>query len=207
MKPKGSLIFGVGKLDVHPVFVGGKKIRAFRVWHGMLKRCYGKGSSYRPSYDGCVVDEEWHLFSAFKNFYDENYLPGFELDKDLLFPGNKVYSGKTCIFIPQALNSFVTSGDAMRGDYPIGVCLKKGSTKFQAGIKVNGKNKHLGMFHDPYLAHLAWFNEKMSLARGYKSLCDQLHPFLYSGLIKKIESLKVSQQACQNQNAPLRGKY
>jgi hypothetical protein len=83
MKPKGSLIFGVGKLDVHPVFVGGKKIRAFRVWHGMLKRCYGKGSSYRPSYDGCVVDEEWHLFSAFKKFYDAKYLPGCELDKDL----------------------------------------------------------------------------------------------------------------------------
>jgi hypothetical protein len=45
------------------------------------------------------------------------------------------------------------------GDYPIGVCLKK-AQQIQADIKVNGKNKHLGMFEDPYLAHLAWFNEK-----------------------------------------------
>jgi len=198
MKSNESLIFGVGKLDVHPVFVDGKKIRAYRVWHGMLKRCYGEGVCYRPSYEGCVVDEEWHLFSEFKKFYDAKYIPGCELDKDLIFPGNKVYSSKTCIFIPQALNSFVTSRGARRGDYPIGVCLKKGSTKFQADIKVNGKNKHLGMFEDPYLAHLAWFNEKMSLAHGYKSLCDQLHPQLHRGLIKKIESLKVSQPRCQN---------
>lgn len=75
MKSNESLIFGVGKLDVHPVFVDGKKIRAYRVWHGMLKRCYGEGVCYRPSYEGCVVDEEWHLFSEFKKFYDAKYIP------------------------------------------------------------------------------------------------------------------------------------
>ena len=63
--------------------------------HGMLKRCYGEGVCYRPSYEGCVVDEEWHLFSEFKKFYDAKYIPGCELDKDLIFPGNKVYSSKT----------------------------------------------------------------------------------------------------------------
>ncbi len=187
---KPRLVFGVGKLDVHPVFIDGKKIRAYRVWFGMLKRCYGKGSAYRAAYDGCVVDEEWRLFSNFKKFYDDNYQPGFELDKDLLSPGNKIYSSKNCVFIPQALNSFVTSRDSRRGDYPIGVCLRKGSRKFQADIKVNGKNKHLGLFDDPFVAHLAWYEEKIKLAHGFKSLCDQINPRLYNGLINKIEGLK-----------------
>ena len=56
---------------------------------------------------------------------DENYyeIPGeiMCLDKDILCKGNKVYSRKTCIFVPQRINSLFVKCDKSRGKNPIGV--------------------------------------------------------------------------------------
>lgn len=191
---KERLVFGVGRLDVHPVIINGVRTRAYRVWFSMLKRCYGKGSSYRRDYEGCSVDPHWHKFSNFKDFYDKFYFEGAELDKDLLILGNKVYSKEKCVFIPQWLNTFITIRTDKASPYPIGVTAASKSKKYQAAIKFNGENRHLGLFSDPYDAHLAWYKAKMDIAYGYKSICDSLHPELYNGLIIKIKSLKLIHQ-------------
>lgn len=189
-------VFGVGNLDVHPVIINGVRTRAYRVWFSMLKRCYGKGTSYRPDYEGCTVDLHWHTFSNFKYFYDKFYFDGAELDKDLLFLGNKVYSKERCVFIPQWLNTFITVRTNKASPYPIGVSAASKSNKFQAAIKCNGENKHLGLFSSPYDAHLAWYDAKLKIAYGYKEICDFLHPDLHSGVIKKLESLKADPNCC-----------
>lgn len=46
---------------------------------------------------------------------------GKHLDKDILCPGNKVYSPETCVFIDHAINSFVIECNSTRGKWPIGV--------------------------------------------------------------------------------------
>ena len=43
-----------------------------------------------------------------------------ELDKDILFKHNKIYSPKTCVFVPQAINKLFVKRDNDRGDSPIG---------------------------------------------------------------------------------------
>ena len=43
-----------------------------------------------------------------------------ELDKDILYKGNKVYSRETCIFVPQRINSLFTKCNKSRGNSPIG---------------------------------------------------------------------------------------
>ena len=49
----------------------------------------------------------------------------FQLDKDLLVKGNKVYNESTCVFLPKEINSVLTKSTASRGDYLIGVCWSK----------------------------------------------------------------------------------
>ena len=44
-----------------------------------------------------------------------------ELDKDILYKGNKIYSRDTCIFVPKRINSLFTKRDNARGKDPIGV--------------------------------------------------------------------------------------
>lgn len=100
-KPK--LVQGIGINDVnYPVqiyeSVNGVNRRVwicpvYRVWVNMLKRCYGSNDTdYYFSYHGCTVTLEWHVFSQFRAWVVRQDYEAKELDKDILFPGNKVYS-------------------------------------------------------------------------------------------------------------------
>tara|TARA_R110000744_G_scaffold79876_1_gene156769 strand:- start:241 stop:735 length:495 start_codon:yes stop_codon:yes gene_type:complete len=44
--------------------------------------------------------------------------------------------------------------------WPLGVCYYKATKKFKAQIRVNGKQKNLGLFHAPELAGYAYLNAK-----------------------------------------------
>jgi hypothetical protein len=77
----------------------------YQKWVNMIKRCYcEKAVSKNKTYDGCTVCDEWLLFSNFSAWYELNYIDGYDLDKDLKYKGNKVYSTGTCLFIPSTLN-------------------------------------------------------------------------------------------------------
>ena len=56
---------------------------------------------------------------------EDNYykVPGEQmcLDKDILYKGNKIYSRKTCIFVPQRINKLFIKCNNSRGKNPIGV--------------------------------------------------------------------------------------
>ena len=56
---------------------------------------------------------------------EENYyeIPSEKicLDKDILYKGNKIYSRKTCIFVPQRINTLFIKCNKSRGKDPIGV--------------------------------------------------------------------------------------
>jgi hypothetical protein len=138
----------------------------FLTWKNMLKRAYSKAEhSRRPSYVGTEVCDEWLRFSTFKDWMENQDWHGKHLDKDLLVPGNKLYSPETCCFVSRELNSFLTDSAASRGDYPVGVCLHKATGKFAAQINSPGIGKrHIGLFDDADSAHTAWKNEKRAIA-------------------------------------------
>tara|TARA_R110000765_G_scaffold71902_2_gene139522 strand:+ start:124 stop:753 length:630 start_codon:yes stop_codon:yes gene_type:complete len=73
-------------------------------WNGMLERCYSdRYQALKPTYIGCVVCDEWHNFQNFAEWFYNNHIDGFELDKDKLGNG-KLYSPDTCCFISRAEN-------------------------------------------------------------------------------------------------------
>lgn len=149
-------LFGVGKFDIDATRTSSKTIRnAYFVWYDMLCRCYSKKfQEKQPSYIGCVVCEEWKLFSNFLAWFEVNYKEGCELDKDILFKNNKVYSPETCIFLPKRINTLILRQKRKRGEYPIGV--HNNGSSFIANIKKDKKTLYLGSFktkEEAFLAH------------------------------------------------------
>ena len=120
--------YGVGYIGEgkYKAFESGKKTDEYRIWYNMLERCYDpKYQEKRPTYKGCRVEDYLLNFQHMGEWIDENYyeVPGekMQLDKDILYKGNKVYSRESCIFVPQRINTLFTKCDKARGDNPIGV--------------------------------------------------------------------------------------
>lgn len=92
---------------------------------------------------------------------------GKQLDKDVLFPGNKLYSPETCVFVDARVNSFLVDAGARRGEYPIGVSFRKERGKFEAKCNdvLSGKLKYLGYFDNAEQAHDAWLSYKLEQAK------------------------------------------
>lgn len=143
-------VYGVGFVGdgYHTASEGGKKhTRAYAIWHGMLQRCYEKKCQLRnPTYIDCSVATIWHNFQNFAAWFDDNYIDGYHLDKDLKVKGNKIYSPDTCLFVPQQLNNLFLDHAISRGEYPVGVCFYNREKKFSAEISYNGKRAKLGLF-------------------------------------------------------------
>jgi hypothetical protein len=120
---------------------------AYKAWSGMMTRCYSeKWHKKWPSYIGCSVCDEWLIFSNFAKWFDLNHKKGYDLDKDLREPGNKVYGPDTCLCVPKNINYLILGCDKVRGDYPIGVCWNKKSGKFIAQLRAGKSRVHLGYF-------------------------------------------------------------
>lgn len=118
-------------------------------WHDMIHRCYNaKFHERQPQYMECTVCEEWLNYSNFKVWYDQNKIAGMslDLDKDILFKGNKVYSPETCCFVPHEINTLFLNGKKNRGDLPLGVHFDKSKGKYRAEMSFMGEPIKLGWF-------------------------------------------------------------
>lgn len=205
-KPKNKkLVYGVGnndadysvaKTEVIGHVEGKRKQKLvwrcayYRVWESMLARCYSaKLQAHSPTYQGCTVATEWHLFSNFKRWMETQQWEGNQLDKDLLIEGNKVYSPDTCVFVSQVVNSFTIDCRAARGEWLIGVCWTKGKNKFKAQCSnpFTKKREHLGYFTSEHEAHKAWAKRKLELA--HLLAAEQEDPRVAKALIGRYSSI------------------
>lgn len=199
MRKKTKLVFGVGINDADysvciTAIVDGKRKTIwvcpfYQKWISILERCYyPNAQKRRPTYQGCSIISEWCTFSNFKSWMEKQDWQDKHLDKDLLVPGNKIYGPDACIFVSQAVNSFVTESKASRGEYPIGVCFDKSKGKFvaQCWDVIIGKQKRLGQFTDPQEAHQAWLSYKLEQAKILAA--KQTDPRVAAALIARYEN-------------------
>ena len=139
----------------------------YLTWRSMLQRCYSsKFQERNPTYKGCSVSKEWWRFSNFKHWMECQDWEGMQLDKDLLFEGNKIYSAETCVFVSSSVNLFTTDSGAARGERSIGVCWHKATSKFESRCRnpFTKKQEYLGWFDCELEAHQEWLNRKLELA-------------------------------------------
>jgi hypothetical protein len=86
--------------------------KALAVWHSMHNRCNdSRIHERRPKYSGCNVCDEWMTFSIFLEWFNNNYIEGNDLDKDILIRKNKTYSPETCAFVPNHINNLINLRD------------------------------------------------------------------------------------------------
>ena len=95
--------------------------QALQLWHNMIKRCYSDVDNKGYKKYGITVDDRWLCFANFledlpslDNF--DLWVNGhrereekYNLDKDFIIKGNKVYSREVCMFLPESLNKGFTS--------------------------------------------------------------------------------------------------
>ena len=173
---------GVGILGAkYPSRVNGVHTKEYKLWTGMLERCYSTTLRNKyPTYKDCEASEN---FKSFEYFYEwcNNQIgfgnEGWQLDKDLLIKGNKIYSENTCVFLPNEINILLTKRTALRGEYLIGVSWSKTNKAFVAQINKNkGKQEYLGSFATELEAFNAYKTAKESFVKeqadNWKSQID-----------------------------------
>jgi hypothetical protein len=139
----------------------------YQRWKGMLRRAYNsKFHQKNPTYIGVTVCEEWLTFSSFREWMQSQDWKGKELDKDLLFEGNKTYSPDACVFVDIVTNQFTKDRANVRGEYLIGVYWNNVRGKFHSQCRnpFTKKREHLGLFTDELSAHKAWKRRKHQLS-------------------------------------------
>jgi hypothetical protein len=186
MIKSNKLVHGIGFKGMdYPSYDGEKMLKEYDLWKSMLLRCTNKYWIKKPTYAGVTCSENFKSYTFFYEWCQEqvgfknvdekgNY---WQLDKDLLIKGNKVYSEDVCVFVPQRLNSLLIKYDAKRGDYPIGVswCEKRG--KFQTGCRDNfGVARNLGRYYTVEESFQAYKKFKEATikqaANDYKEVLD-----------------------------------
>ena len=120
-------------------------------WCDMIKRCYNPYElNKHPTYIDCYVEEDLHNFQNFAEWYEkESYYckgEGLDLDKDILYKGNKVYSKDTMILAPHRINSLFIKCDSNRGEYPIGVNYYPNYNCLAVRCQTLNKREFLGYF-------------------------------------------------------------
>ena len=171
----------------------GRPTKVYSLWQGMIERCYNpKQLIRRPNYVGCTVDERWHDFQVFAIWYDNHPYKdlGYQLDKDILVQGNKLYSPETVCLVPRELNMLFTSATRARGKYPQGVNYYEPLDNYCAAVRANGKSKHLGYFDCQDKAHEVYKKAKEAHVKEMADLWfGNIEPKVYEALMDwKLES-------------------
>ena len=180
-----KLTCGVGIFDG---IKGESKTKPHVFWREMLRRCYTDSVKERtPNYKECVVDMYFHKYSHFKDWcnnqvgFDQD---GWQLDKDILVKGNKVYSPETCCFVPKEINCLIIPRKSVRGEYPIGVTFDPKIGKFRSQMNAGGKKRHMGLFVNPEEAFLAYKEAKEAYVKEVANKWkDQIDPRAYNALM------------------------
>lgn len=173
-----SIVYGVGVSEegkyARSYVKDGKnyKTREYELWKNMLARCYSPAmNKLRPRYVGCSVSENFKNFQWFAEWCNNQIgfgEPDYQLEKDILFKNNKIYSEDTCRFVPRSVNMLLAKSNAARGELPIGVRLSPKGDKYYAycgnlhSKDTKGKG-YIGAYDDPVSAFMAYKKKKEEL--------------------------------------------
>ena len=171
---------GVGKYQTR---INGVNTDYYNKWHDLIRRCYYEDAKeiFPAYYGSCEVCNQWHNLQLFAEWYEENYYEVDErlhLDKDILYPGNKIYSPDTCVLVPQRINMLFMNKENKRG-LPNGIIQKKN------GYSVSYSTEKLGVYETLEEAYEVDSKVKkeaiINIANEYKGIIPQK---LYDALLR-----------------------
>lgn len=169
--------------------------RSYVLWQNMIMRC-----KKNKNYIDCSISDEFQDFQLFTDWCHKQIgygLEGYSIDKDILIPGNRVYSTETCVFVPQALNSFLTFREALRGEFALGVCFHKVNKNYIAAVHINGDRQHIGSFEKED-AYVAYKNAKEAEARRWAQRLRNREFIVDERVINALESYSILEKVGQS---------
>lgn len=160
--PYHPTVEGVGFMGVgsYKSRVGGVFNKSYTTWVNMIRRCYS-GDKKHIHYQDVTVYVEWHNYQNFAKWFDENSVIDHEIDKDLLFEGNRQYHPSKCTFVPHWLNSlFFVRTRGSSSDLPQGVSFRKSSGRYLVQLSTSYSDRYIGSFNTLDQAHFAYLVAK-----------------------------------------------
>lgn len=157
-----KLILGVALCDKgkFPTKENGKTTHIYSIWRGMLLRCYCPVTqAKKPTYIGCSVDERFLKFQSFAEWasMQVGIDKDWQLDKDILIIGNRVYGPDTCVMAPPELNKAMRRAVTRKDGLPIGVTLSQRGKPYRARVYLDNGRCSVGQYdtvQEAYIAHL-----------------------------------------------------
>lgn len=188
---KQKKVFGVGIYEkgVHIGSIDGVTTRSYRLWSDMLRRCDPNGlyQIKNPSYQGCSVHPAFIRFQDFAEWCQTQIgfsNPDFQLDKDILHHGNKLYGPDTCVFVPKSINVVFTFNQTTNSPYPAGVTRVVAKSRFKASINVDGGRVFLGYYNTSDEAYDAYKVAKVADIHRHAELWkNQIDLRVYESMI------------------------
>ena len=172
--PYYPMVLGVGMIgSKYSAKVDNEEAEEYQAWKGMIYRCFDENTKKRqPTYKDSTCCEEWLLY---ENFYEwlhsqENFnilrnKSKWNVDKDILIKGNKIYSPETCCLVPMNVNFLFLKKDNYRGDLLIGVKRSNKSFISRCSNPFTGEREYLGSYGSQYQAFLAYKKRKEDLIK------------------------------------------
>lgn len=165
----------------------GEQLPEYKHWLNMLSRAYDvRVYKKQPNYIGTEVCSEWLYFMNFREWALPKIQDGFELDKDILVQGNKVYSPDTCLFVPKWVNSFIASAKPN-----IRVRYKNTSNPeylARTSNKVTKLENIISVEKDYESAVRSWVNYKIEILTYRKDELDSIDIRLYPSMVSIFKS-------------------
>lgn len=199
---RGAIFYPYGKMSDgcyagKGAWISSSKNPHFHTWASLRTRTLDTNFKQRhKSYIDCSLCEEW---MCMQNFCDwaESTKPKdtsvkWELDKDLLIEGNKLYSPETCCWLPKEINLFL-SKMGEKAIYP--KTLKDGSEVYVVFVR-EGKEKqvekgshYIGTYYSYEMAVDKW---RWVKKQRLNSLIKQYEHLMSDVVIERLSALKIS---------------
>lgn len=180
---KRNLLFGVGQNDLGIDTHNCKSVKSYRLWQSILNRCLKDKRGNNECYKDCKICEEWLTYSNFKKWFDEHYVEGWQIDKDLFSLDEKIYSPQTCCFLPNVLNCMFRSRTSARKDLDLPKGVYRVKDKFKSTLYTSNctiKHSFISVNDALEMYNKARIEKIHSLAEKYK---DKLETRAYLKLL------------------------
>lgn len=184
--PYDKTTYGVGYLGTgkYMAKADGKVVESYNVWHDMIRRCYSEKSKekFQAYFHICMVSKLWHNYQNFAEWFNKNKYEvdgRIHIDKDILYPGNKIYCPDTCLLVPQRINMLFLNKPNKRG-FPNGIYTTK-SGKYSV-VYCGEKLGTYKTLNDAYCVYAD--AKKMAIIRIAKEYREIIPEKLYNALLK-----------------------
>ena len=174
--PYDKTVYGKGYIGEgkYVGWVNGNHTEEYEIWKGILKRCYSESQKdvFNSYFNISEVCDEWLNFQNFAEWYHTHKYEcdgRLHIDKDIKYPGNKLYSPYHCLLTPQRINILFMNKPNNRG-------LPNGIKKYKSGYLAKYNQEELGIYPTVEEAYEVYASEKEKTIKRFAEEYKEIIP-------------------------------